>query len=467
MPNESVPSQAAAEPQRSSSGESLVTWREALPVWARIAALSFGGPTGQIAVIHRLLVEEKRWISENRFLHALNYCMLLPGPEAQQLATYAGWLMHGLRGGLVAGGLFILPGAVSLLLLSVLYVQYRSTNLVQGTLYGLKAAVLAVVLEAVLRIGKRVLKNGVMYAVAAAAFVAIFFFNVPFPAIVAAAALIGLSGGLWRPDLFLVVKPRPAQASGVSASYLISDESPPAGAAPTVLRTLTTIGVWGVIWWLPVALVAWQFGTQSAFFQQGVFFSKAALVTFGGAYAVLPYVAQQAVEKHRWVTAGEMLDGLGMAETTPGPLIIVLQFVGFLGAYRSPGGLDPVVAGIVGSAITTWVTFAPSFLFIFAGAPWIERLRDNKSLGTALSAVTAAVVGVVLNLAVWFALQTLVHSDGDSSTVRSGLPLPGDFVLDLAALGLAIAAGVALIRYHANLFWVLGLCLAAGWFLSR
>ena len=384
-----------------------VSFAAALRVWARIAALSFGGPTGQIAVMHRLLVDQHRWISDRRFLHALNYCMLLPGPEAHQLVTYTGWLLHGVRGGVTAGLLFILPGALALGVLSVLYVEYQQTSLLQGLFYGLKAAVLAVVVEAVLRIGRRVLKNPAMYALAAAAFVAIRVFAVPFPWIIAAAALAGLVGGWLNERLFLVVAPRQSAADAArEADYLISTHSPPSGRPPSIRSSLATTALWLVIWWLPVGLCWLAWGGENILVAEGLFFSKAALLTFGGAYAVLPYVAQQAVETHRWLSTGEMMDGLGLAESTPGPLIIVLQFVGFLAAYRHPGDLSPWIAAGLGSLITTWVTFAPSFLFIFVGAPWIERWRDNRRLSMALSGVTGAVVGVILNLAVWFAVQT-------------------------------------------------------------
>jgi chromate transporter len=443
---------------------SPVSFAEALRVWLRIAALSFGGPTGQIAVMHRLLVDEHRWISDRRFLHALNYCMLLPGPEAHQLVTYTGWLLHGVRGGLTAGLLFVLPGALALGLLSVLYVEYQQTPLLQGAFYGLKAAVLAVVVEAVIRIGRRVLRNPAMYALAAAAFVAIRFFAVPFPWIIASAALAGVVGGWLNERLFLVVAPRQSAADAArEADYLISTLSPPPGRLPSLMGSLVTTALWLVVWWLPVAGCWLIWGTDSIFVAEGVFFSQTALLTFGGAYAVLPYVAQQAVHTHRWLTTGEMMDGLGLAESTPGPLIMVLQFVGFLAAHRQPGELPPLAAALIGSAITTWVTFAPSFLFIFVGAPWIERWRDNRRLSMALSGVTAAVVGVILNLAAWFAVQTLLNS---TTTGRTGWPqiALGDWgTLDLVALGMSLAAGLALLRFHIGLGWVLSAAALLGW----
>ncbi|HBH55089.1 MAG TPA: chromate transporter [Planctomycetaceae bacterium] len=441
-----------------------VSFSAAFRVWMEIAALSFGGPTGQIAVMHRLLVDRHRWISDRRFLHALNYCMLLPGPEAHQLVTYTGWLLHGVRGGLTAGLLFILPGALALLVLSALYVEFQQTPLLQGLFYGLKAAVLAVVVEAVIRIGRRVLKNPAMYLLAALAFVAIRQFGVPFPAIIVAAALAGFVGGLVNERLFLVVAPRQSAADAArEAEYLLSTHTPPSGRNPTLGSSLATSVVWLLIWWLPVGLCWLLWGQESILVSEGVFFSKTALLTFGGAYAVLPYVAQQAVESHRWLSTGEMMDGLGLAESTPGPLIIVLQFVGFLAAYRQPGTLSPWTAALLGSAITTWVTFAPSFLFIFVGAPWIERWRDNRRLSMALSGVTAAVVGVILNLAVWFAVQTLLHS---GPTELPGWPRTslGELgTLDWVALGIAVGAGVALLRYHVALGWVLSAAALAGW----
>ncbi|MFN0052034.1 MAG: chromate efflux transporter [Planctomycetales bacterium] len=422
-----------------------ISWRAALAVWCKVAALSFGGPTGQIAMMHRILVDEKRWISDSRFLHALNYCMLLPGPEAQQLATYIGWLLHGTRGGLVAGVLFILPGAAAILALSMLYVEFYDTGFVQALFYGLKPAVVAVVVEAVLRIGKRVLKNGAMVLLAAAAFGALFFFGVSFPIVIAAAGVIGWLGGRWREDVFYVLKPKQPEAGKDSppAEYAITDDVARAPHTQTSgWKTLRVAGIWLLLWLGPLGILAWRLGTEHVLVKEGVFFSKAAVVTFGGAYSVLGYVKQEAVEKQEWLSAGEMLDGLGMAETTPGPLIMVVQFVGFLGAYRDPGALPPLVSGLLGSLVTTWGTFAPCFLWIFTGAPYIEKLRGNKTLSTALSAITAAVVGVVLNLAVWFAWQTLIVRPANT--------------LDLAAVVLCLAASLAILRFHVNMLVTLG-----------
>ncbi len=437
-----------------------VTLAEAVPVWARIAALSFGGPAGQIAVMHRILVEEKRWISENRFLHALNFCTLLPGPEAQQLATYVGWLMHGTRGGLVAGGLFVLPGVVAIMALSWVYALYGNVGLVAGLFFGLKAAVLAIVLQAVIRIGQRALKGPVMLGLAAAAFVAIFFFDVPFPLIVLAAGVIGYLGGRAGLPQF--------KAGGhggggkvLEGPFLLDDHELPqerAAAGPTLRRLLT----WGAIWLVPVAALILALGPDDVFSHVAVFFSKMAMVTFGGAYAVLSYVAQQAVEHYGWLRPGEMLDGLGMAETTPGPLIMVTQFVGFMATFRNPGALPPLVAGTLGGLLTTWVTFAPCFLWIFVGAPYVERLRGNRALAAALSAITAAVVGVILNLAVWFALHTIFAQTRPMTVgpIRFDVPIPSS--LNPWALTLAAAAVMAVFRFKLGMIQTLAACAAAG-----
>ena len=433
--------------------------RDAFRVWAEVAINSFGGPAGQIAVMHKLLVEEKRWIGESRFLHALNYCMLLPGPEAQQLATYVGWLLNGTKGGLLAGALFVLPGFLSILALSLLYTSFRDVAFVEGLFYGLKAAVLAVVVEAVVRIGKRVLKNGTMRAIAAAAFVAIFFFEVSFPVVVGTAALIGLVGGRLSPATFVVIKPK--ASSGDDDALLDRLLSAPA-VRPTAARTLGVAALWLTIWLGPVIVLAVVLGPQHTFTQIGAFFSKAAAVTFGGAYSVLAYVAQEAVERYGWIEPAEMLDGLGMAETTPGPLIQVVQFVGYLGAYRNPGALPPVVAGILASVLTTWVTYAPSFLWIFVGAPWIEWLRGNTRLGAALSALTAAVVGAVLNLAVWLAIHVLFARTAEHDVGPLRLLVPDLATVDFAALAIAIGTGVALLRFHTRMIPTLLVAAALG-----
>ncbi|MBI5162372.1 MAG: chromate efflux transporter [Magnetospirillum sp.] len=430
-----------------------VPFGEAVRLWLRIGVTGFGGPAGQIAMMHRLVVEERRWVSESRFLHALNYCMLLPGPEAQQLATYLGWLLHRTKGGLAAGILFVLPGALFMWLLSVLYAGFGEVTVVQAAFFGIKAAVLAVVVEAVERLGKRAVKNRVMGALAVLAFVGIFLFDLPFPLIVLAAAAVGLIGGRLRPDLFAVIKGKAVPSEAVvDAAFRdghMDHAKPHAGRAVKVLL------VWSALWVLPMAALALWFGTESVFTREAVFFSEMAVVTFGGAYAVLAYVAQQAVSGFGWLEPGEMLDGLGLAETTPGPLILVLQFVGFLAAWRNPGGLDPLLAGTIGALVTTWMTFVPCFLWIFLGAPYIESLRGNTQLSAALSTITAAVVGVVLNLAVWFSIHVLFARVEEVRVAGMRLPVPDLASLDVAALALAVAALVAMIRYKLGMVTVL------------
>ena len=383
------------------------TFTEAFKFWLKLGFISFGGPTGQIAIMHAELVEKRRWISEGRFLHALNYCMLLPGPEAQQLATYIGWLLHRTWGGIVAGTLFVLPSAVILWGLSWAYAAYGEVKWIASVFDGLKPAVLAIVLLAVRRIGAKVLKNEVMWTLAAVAFVAIYFFKVPFPAIILGAGLLGFAGERWWREKFAVLK---VGGDGKSDARSVLDDvsQSPAHTQPTLARALKVIIVCGALWWLPVVALGMWLGFDHVLCRQGIFFSKAAMVTFGGAYAVLPYVSQQAVENFGWVNAPQMLDGLGLAETTPGPLIMVLQFVGFLGAWKFPEPFPPLLAATLGAGITTWTTFLPCFLWIFLGAPHIERLRGNVRLTAALSTVTAAVVGVILNLAIWFGLHVLV-----------------------------------------------------------
>ena len=439
-----------------------VTLRQAFWVWWRIGWLSFGGPAGQIALMHRELVEHRRWISESRFLHALNYCMLLPGPEAQQLAIYIGWLMHRVRGGLVAGLLFLLPGCLTILILSVLYVRYGTTPAVAAIFFGLKAAVLAVVVEAVMRLGRRALKTRFLVALAVAAFLAIFVFAVPFPAIVAMAALAGLAAARFAPHWLPSSK---ADSAHDDAHYLVDAllaSKQDVQVRPSRRRTLWISVATLVLWMTPVMLIAAWLGTQHVLVAQGLFFSKAAVVTFGGAYAVLAYVAQRAVEDLHWLQPGEMVDGLALAETTPGPLILVLQFVGFLAAYRHAGPLDPWLAATLGALLTTWVTFVPSFFFIFAGAPYIEALRRNLAWHSALSAITAAVVGVVINLSAWFALHTLFLRTRtvDNGLVRLDLPVWASFE-PVAALLAAVAMYLTLKR-HWPILWTLALCGGVG-----
>ncbi len=435
-----------------------IPFGEAFKVWVRVAIFSFGGPAGQIAVMHSILVDEKRWVSERRFLHALNYCMLLPGPEAQQLATYIGWLLHKTRGGLVAGTLFVLPGFISILLLSILYATFQDMTLVQGLFLGLKPAVMAVVVEAVLRMGRRILKNAVMVGLATLSFVAIFFFNVSFPIIVLAAGLIGYVGGKFWLDKFDVIQGHKGADQG---STVISDDGVVQGH-PSVLRSIKVLTIGLTLWFGPLLLLLSVVGRDNVFVEISLFFSTAAVITFGGAYAVLGYIAQEAVAVYGWLRPGEMLDGLGMAETTPGPLIQVVQFVGFMGAYRQPAELSPLLAGILGSILTTWVTFVPCFIWIFLGAPYIEALRGNRSLTTALSAITAAVIGVILNLAVWFSLHTLFGQVNEIYLGALRLQLPVWATLNVASLVIALGAFTALFRLKQNMLVTLGGSALAG-----
>jgi chromate transporter len=433
-----------------------VPFSEAMKVWLRVAALSFGGPAGQIAVMHRIIVEEKKWIGDQRFLQALNYCTLLPGPEAQQLATYIGWLMHRTAGGLLAGILFVLPGLLAIMALSWVYVLLGKITLVQGLFFGLKAAVLVIVLEAVLRVGKRALRNNVMRALAAAAFVAIFFYGVPFPLIIVVAGLLGFVGARagWAP--FLV-----GGGHGAAGARQLADrdsllgEATPPHARPDLRWSLSIGALFLALWLVPVAWLYFAFGSGNVFTDIAIFFSKMAVVTFGGAYAVLAYVAQQAVDNYGWLTAGEMLDGLGMAESTPGPLIMVTQFVGFLAAFREPGAMHPLLAGTLGGLLTTWVTFTPCFLWIFFGAPFVEALRSNKALSGALAAITAAVVGVILNLAVWFGLQVLFAELKPVSFLGATMDVPVLGSANVAALVLAGACAVAIFRFRFGMVSVL------------
>ncbi len=460
------------------SSERGVPLNEAVKAYATIGLNSFGGPTGQIAVMHRILVDEKRWISEERFLHALNLCMLLPGPEAMQLVTYVGWLLHRTRGGIVAGLLFVLPGLVSILGLSIAYTTLGHFAPVAGLLFGLQAGVLAIVVEAVIRIAKRVLKDGAMYAIAALSFVALFAFHTPFPAVVAAAAVVGLIGGRIWPNSFAVMKPKPASRSGdaptigaASASFVtdrITVQSAP-HTRPSLRRAFTVLAVWLPLWLVPVAALQWWLGPQNVFAAQAVFFSKAAVVTFGGAYAVLPYVAQQAVEVYGWLAPGEMLTGLGLAESTPGPLIMVLQFVAYVGAFRQPGALDPTTAGVLASLLAAWVTFVPCFMWIFLGAPFMEAIRGRATLTAALSCITAAVVGVVLSLAVWFAVNTLFGTVSDRVWLVAGspraaltIPVPDWGTLNGAALTIALVATALVFMFKRGVLVTLAVCAALG-----
>ena len=422
---------------------------EAFKVWLKIGCINFGGPAGQIALMHRTVVDDKKWVDEARFLHALNFCMLLPGPEAQKLATYLGWLLHGVRGGLAAGILFVLPGAFVMLGLSLLYALGRGVSVIDGALFGIKAAVLVIVIEALIRIGKRALKTSLLLTLAAAAFVGIFFLALPFPLIVAAAALAG----------YLVARQAPAQLGIATKAESVP---PPAKDRWRHFAIAALVGL--LAWWAPIAIAALVLGPQHVLVSIGMFFSKLAVVSFGGAYALLAYMAQQAVETYGWMTAPEMVDGLGLAETTPGPLILVTQFVGFLAAFREAAPFSPVTAGVLGAAMTTWTTFVPSMLWIFAGAPFIERLRANRQLSGALAAITAAVVGVILNLSVWFALNVLF---GKLTEMHLG-PLRwyafDPLALDIRAAVLAVIAGVLAFGLHRSLIEVVVSMAALGAF---
>ncbi len=410
---------------------------EMLQVFGRIGVLSFGGPAGQIALMHRVLVDEKRWIGEQRYLSALNFCMLLPGPEAMQLATYVGWTLRGVTGGLIAGLLFVLPGAALMLALSIGYALYGSLPLVTAVFIGIKAAVLAIVVQALLKISKRALKGRADWLIAGAAFLAIYVFDIPFPVIVLAAALFGY---FW--------------AAGTAVTAAV-----PAGASPVLWQTTaTTVAVWLAVWLLPLAAVVAIFGPSHVLSQMAWLFSKLAVVTFGGAYAVLAYMAQAVVDDLRWLRPGEMTDGLGLAETTPGPLILVLQFVGTIAAFREGGGSSPLVMAVLGSAVTLWATFAPCFLWVFAGAPYIEWLTRMPRLSAALKAVTAAVVGVILNLTVWFALHVLFRSVGKVDAGPISISLPNVSTVEPLAVALAVIAAVMIFSLNRGILTTLATC---------
>lgn len=452
-----------------------IRFDQAFLVWLKISLLSFGGPAGQIAVMHRLLVDELKWVSEKRFLHALNFCMLLPGPEAQQLTIYLGWLLHRVRGGVVAGVMFVLPGALTVLLLSMIYVTYQQSMAVSSVFFGVKAAVLAIVTTALWRLAQKVIRKRFLIAITAASFMASFVFAVPFPFVIVGAALVAF-----------MAAPAPAPASKVKDGRDHVDADAPvheeddhddddddddrraidsrvSTQRPPPHRALLVALVCGVLWLAPVALVYGWLGAGHIYTQQAMFFSQVAVVTFGGAYAVLSYMAQQTVGHYGWLSAGEMLDGLGMAETTPGPLIMVTQFVGFIGAYRSPGVLDPMLAGCLGALVTTWVTFAPCFLWIFLGAPYIEALRGNRTLAVALTGITAAVVGVVLNLAIWFGLRVMFTELVEVPLIGGGmllLPSPASF--DPLASAIMGASLLAIARFRVGMIKVLMTAAAAG-----
>lgn len=417
--------------------------RDIAGAFGKIGLINFGGPAGQIALMHRVLVEEKRWIDEDRYLQALNFCTLLPGPEAQQLATFVGWKLRGVRGGLIAGGLFVAPGAVVILALAVLYAYAAHLDAVSAALLGVKAAVLAIVVEALLRLSKRALNAPLKRVIAVGAFAGLFLLQAPFPLILGVAAAIGLIAGHLRPQ---TLRLSPATTLG--------------GHAPIRWRSIArTVLTWSAIWATPLAVAFAVFGPDHVLVRIGLFFSKLAILTFGGAYAVLAYMAQQAVEGYGWLTAGQMVDALGLAETTPGPLILVTEFVGFQAAFHNPAPFIPLVAGVLGAAMTLWVTFAPCFLWIFAGAPFIARMENEPRLKGALAAITAAVVGVIANLTLWFALHVLF---GRFFEPWPGLSLPNVDSLDWTAAGLSIVAAVALFGFHLGVVRTLALCAALG-----
>jgi len=415
---------------------------EALRFWWKLGWISFGGPAGQIAIMHRELVDRRRWLSEDHFLHALNFCMLLPGPEAQQLATYLGWRLHGARGGIAAGVLFVLPSVFILFALSWIYMAGGDIIWIGGIFYGLTAAVVAIVISAVKRIGSKALKTPGLWGLAAAAFVAIFFLKISFVIIILSAAVIGFAGGKYFPKQF---------PSGKGYGKSGTEEGPcvvlPPAPAASVGRTALVSIICLTLWWLPVFAAGWLLGWRSIQFQEGLFFSKAALVTIGGAYAVLPYVSQMAVEHYGWLSQKQMMAGLGLAETTPGPLIMVLQFVGFVAAWQNPGKLSPLAAGMLGALITTWVTFLPCFLFVFLGAPHVEGLRERPALASTLTAITAACVGVILNLAIWFGWHALLPEGGRR-----------DYFIAV----LAVASWVAMERFKTGVIPMLAACAALG-----
>jgi chromate transporter len=437
------------DPAPTDAAPRSVSFGEAFRFWLKLGFINFGGPTGQIAIMHDELVERRRWIGDRRFLHALNYCMVLPGPEAQQLAVYVGWLLHRTIGGLVAGTLFVLPGAALMLALSWSYAVHGNVPWVAALFFGVRAAVVAIVAIAVIRIGSKALKGRAMTVVAALAFVAIYCFKVPFPAIVLAAGIVGFVGGRKWPHHFAAGSGHGGGKGGAPhlTAVLDDDAPPPDHAQPSLARLLRCLAIGLVAWLGPLLLVAWWRGRGDVLTQQALFFSKCAMVTFGGAYAVLAYISQAAVETFGWMSAPEMLDGLGLAESTPGPLILVTQFVGYLGAHRTPSDLSPAVMGLLGTLVTLWATFAPCFLWIFAGAPWIERTRGLKSFAAALATITAAVVGVVLNLSVWLGVQTLFRRVAEKRFCGMTLQAPDFASVDLFALAIAVVAFVGMRKW--------------------
>ena len=455
---DSVPETMTARESPQWQSRDIVPFRIASRAWFSISLRTFGGPAGQIAVMHRELVDERRWIGEERFLHALSYCTLLPGPEAQQLAIYLGWLLNGTVGGLVAGTLFVLPGYVAMMVLSAVYARWGASTAVIAVFAGLAPAVLAIVAQAVWRIGRRALKNRVLIGIAVAAFVALCVFELAFPIVIAAAAAVGYAARRLRPALF--VTKLPAAGDG-GASPLIADDALH-GERPSLARAVKVIGVGAFLWATPVVAAASVFGRSHVFVDQGLFFSGTAVVTFGGAYAVLSIVAQRAVDVYHWLLPGEMVNGLALAETTPGPLIMVVQFVGFLGAYRNPGDLDPWIAGMLGATLVVWVTFVPCFLFVFLGAPHIEGLRHNQRLSAALAGITAAVVGVIANLSLYFSLHTLFADTRRHSWGPVRLTAPIWSTISPRAVFVTALALLLVFRYKLGVLRVLGICATVG-----
>jgi chromate transporter len=446
-------------PWGGATSRDIVPFREAVRAWFSISLQTFGGPAGQIAVMERELVERRRWIGHRRFLHALSYCTLLPGPEAQQLAIYVGWLLNGTRGGLIAGTLFVLPGLVALLALSALYVGFGETTAVMALFAGLAPAVVVIVAQAVQRLGRKSLGHPALLALAVGAFLALAVFAVPFPIVIGASAATGWALGRWMPQAMRT--PQGRSATGDDRPPLVPDDALHHDA-PSGRHAIRVVAVGLVAWAVPLGLFAVLTGPDSVFTQQGLFFSGAALVTFGGAYAVLAYVAQQAVGLYGWVTSREMVHGLALAESTPGPLIMVVQFVAFLGAYRDPGPLDPWAAAVAASLLTTWVTFVPCFVFIFLGAPYVERLRGNRALSAALTGITAAVVGVIATLALYFAIHTLFDRTTTATWGPASLELPIPASLDPVAVAITALAAVLLLRRSWTVLSTLGVCAMAG-----
>ncbi len=443
--------------QRDRTRSDVVPLAVAVRAWFSISLRTFGGPAGQIAVMHRDLVDERRWVGEQRFLHALSYCTVLPGPEAQQLAIYLGWLLNGTTGGLIAGVLFVLPGYLALMGLSAAYAQWGDTTAVAAIFAGLAPAVLAIVVQAVLRVGKRALKHWTLFAIAVAAFVALAAFRVPFPLVIAVAGFVGFAINLARPQLFAV---KPTNADTM-APPLIDDDALH-GERPSMARAFKLLLVGLVLLIVPTAVVATVFGRHHVLTEQGLFFTGTAFVTFGGAYAVLSFVAQRAVEVYHWLLPGEMIHGLALAETTPGPLIMVVQFVAFLGAFRNSGDLNPWVAGIMGATLVVWVTFVPCFLLVFLGAPHVEALRSNQKISAALAGITAAVVGVIANLSVYFALHTLFRNTGELDVSALHIEYPVVSTISVRALGICALAFFLTFQRKLSVLWVLGICGVCG-----